>query len=269
MNYYPHHIGDFDRATRHLTRIERSVYRDLIEVYYDTERPLTLDQKALCRLIIARSNEESTAVAQVLNEFFTETPTGWYHARCEDEIAHFRANKGQKAEAGRKSAAARALRKQQALNGIPTAVEQPYNGAPTNQEPVTNNQEPVEEETNVSVDKVDRLPSCDRQAVVDLYHEVLPELPRVRVMNDSRGRLITSRWRWVLTSKKPDGTRRAESPEEAMAWLRQFFEFARQNDFIMGRGYRDPKHSNWQADIEYLLSDRGLKQVVEKTGGAS
>jgi uncharacterized protein YdaU (DUF1376 family) len=142
MNYYPHHIGDFDRATRHLTRVERSVYRDLIDVYYDTERPLTLDQKALCRLIIARTNEEATAVAQVLSEFFDETPTGWYHARCEEEIAHFRANKGQKAEAGRKSAAARALRKQQAINGCSTGVEQTSNGAPTNQEPGTNNQEP-------------------------------------------------------------------------------------------------------------------------------
>ena len=30
MNYYPHHIGDFDYATRHLTRVERSIYRVLI-----------------------------------------------------------------------------------------------------------------------------------------------------------------------------------------------------------------------------------------------
>jgi uncharacterized protein YdaU (DUF1376 family) len=93
MKYYQHHIGDFDKATRHLTRLERSVYRDLIELYYDTEQPLTLDRAALCRKIIARSNEESTAVEQVLNEFFTETPTGWYHERCESEIEKYRVNK--------------------------------------------------------------------------------------------------------------------------------------------------------------------------------
>ena len=67
MKHYPHHIGDFDKATRHLTRIERSIYRDLIELYYDTEQQLTLDMPALCRRIIARTNEESTAVEQVLN----------------------------------------------------------------------------------------------------------------------------------------------------------------------------------------------------------
>lgn len=90
MNHYPHHIGDFNNATRHLTRVERALYRDMIELYYDTEQPLTLDKAALCRKIIARSNEESTAVEQVLNEFFTETPTGWYHARCEAEIEAYR-----------------------------------------------------------------------------------------------------------------------------------------------------------------------------------
>lgn len=146
MNHYPHHIGDFDRATRHLTRIERSVYRDLIELYYDTEQPLVLDKAALCRKIIARSNEESTAVEQVLNEFFTETPTGWYHSRCEAEIEAYRSNTSQKAVAGRASAEAKRLKKLQALNGESTPVQQPLksvatesNGTPTNQEPRTNN----------------------------------------------------------------------------------------------------------------------------------
>ena len=144
MNYYPHHIGDFDRATRHLTRVERSVYRDLLDAYYDAEKPLTLDIQALSRKIVARSNEEVTAVEQVLNEFFIKTAEGWYHARCEEEIEKYRANSTQKSAAGRASAAKRALKKQQAINGRSTGVaadvEQPSNGSATNQEPVTSNQ---------------------------------------------------------------------------------------------------------------------------------
>jgi uncharacterized protein YdaU (DUF1376 family) len=150
MKHYPHHIGDFDRATRHLTRIERSVYRDLIELYYDTEQQLTLDVQALCRRIIARTNEESTSVEQVLNEFFTKTPTGWYHARCEHEIEAYRANNSQRARAGKASAEAKRLKKLQAINGKSTCVEQPLtyvgtdgNGVSTNQstnQPI--NQEP-------------------------------------------------------------------------------------------------------------------------------
>lgn len=143
MNHYPHHIGDFNNATRHLTRTERSVYRDLIEMYYDTEQRLPLDIQAICRKILAKSNEEATAVEQTLNEFFTKTPTGWYHDRCEHEIDRYKTSNSQKAEAGRASAAKREAKRQQALNGNPTPVETPLNGTPTNQEPITNNQEPV------------------------------------------------------------------------------------------------------------------------------
>jgi uncharacterized protein YdaU (DUF1376 family) len=160
MRHYSHHIGDFDRATRHLSRIERSVYRDLLDVYYDTEQMLTLDVPTLCRKIIARSPEEVEAVKLVLSEFFHETPTGWFHDRCEEEIAAYRRNQSQAAAAGKASAAARAARRaaaltgdkpQQPLNDNPTPVERPLNAgptdvgnplndAPTNRKPVTVNQ---------------------------------------------------------------------------------------------------------------------------------
>lgn len=146
MNYYAHHIGDFDRATRHLTRLERSVYRDLIDVYYDTEQRLTLDQPALCRKVIARTNEEVAAVEQTLNEFFVKTPTGWYHERCEEQLDSYRNSSNQKSLAGKASAAKRAMKHKQALDEIATGIEQTLNGTPTNQEPVTKNQEPIKEE---------------------------------------------------------------------------------------------------------------------------
>ena len=150
MNFYPHHIGDFDKATRHLTRLERSIYRDLLDLYYDTEKELPLDTSWICRKVIARSNEESTAVEQVLNEFFTETPTGWYHERCEEEISKYHANTSQKSQAGKASAASKAIKKQQALNGGSTAVATPVerlnHGTSTNQEPLTINQEPKKKE---------------------------------------------------------------------------------------------------------------------------
>lgn len=143
MNYYPHHIGDFDRATRHLTRIERSIYRDLLEVYYDTEIPLTLDQAALCRKVIARTPEEVDAVRDVLAEFFHETPSGWYHDRCEQELESYRKTNTQKSAAGKASAAAKAARREQAINAVHTNVQRAFNGTSTNQEPITNNQEPL------------------------------------------------------------------------------------------------------------------------------
>ncbi len=91
MNHYPHHIGDFNNGTRHLTRIERSIYRDLIELYYDTESPLNGDIEVLQRRIIARSEEEKAALVAVLGEFFTLQDGSYFHARCEEELTRYKA----------------------------------------------------------------------------------------------------------------------------------------------------------------------------------
>jgi uncharacterized protein YdaU (DUF1376 family) len=154
MNYYPHHIGDFNNATRHLTRIERSLYRDMIELYYDTEQPLTLDIKALCRKLLARTEEETTAVEQVLSEFFIKTDSGWFHQRCEEIIQEYRDSVTAKSLAGKASAAKREAERQakiDELNRRSTGVERVKNEAVSsvqltkNQEPITVNQEPAKE----------------------------------------------------------------------------------------------------------------------------
>ncbi len=127
MNHYPHHIGDFDRATRHCSRIERSIYRDLMDMYYDTEKMLPLDLPVICKKILVNSNEESTVVQQVLNEFFLEKKTGWYHTRCDLELKKYYAKKKNNSIAGTASANARASKKQEVklLECKPTDVEQP------------------------------------------------------------------------------------------------------------------------------------------------
>lgn len=110
-----------------------------------------------------------------------------------------------------------------------------------------------------------KLPPCPKQAIVDLYHEVLPELPGVRVMDSAREKAITGIWKWALTTPKRDGTPRATNAEEALHWLRGYFTRARDNDFIMGRGMRSAEHANWRCSIEYLLSPKGMKKVIEET----
>lgn len=113
------------------------------------------------------------------------------------------------------------------------------------------------------------LPNCNAQAVVDAYHTVLPELPKVRLMNDARRKAIRKLWQWVLTSKKTDNTPRAETAEQALEWIRGYFTRARDNDFLMGRGMRSGEHANWQCDLDFLLTDKGMKHVIEKTRTAA
>jgi 5-methylcytosine-specific restriction endonuclease McrA len=127
-------------------------------------------------------------------------------------------------------------------------------------------EEKEKEETHTSPAK---LPTCQASAVIDLYHEILPELPSVRLETADRKRAIRKLWQWVLTSKKTDGERRAENAEEALQWVRGYFARARENDFLMGRIARAGEHANWRCDLDFLLTDKGMKHVIEKTAEAS
>jgi hypothetical protein len=110
-----------------------------------------------------------------------------------------------------------------------------------------------------------KLPTCPVQELVDLYHEVLPELPGVRVMDAEREKAIGKFWEWVLTHPRPDGSARATNAAEALGWTRDYFSRARDNDWLMGRTKRGAEHENWKCSIEYLLSTRGMKKVLEET----
>ena len=133
MNFYPHHISDFNNATRHLTRVERSVYRDAIELYYDKEQPLPDDIELLNRKLLCVADEEKRALSTILGEFFTLSDDGYRHSRCDAEIEKYRKNTSAKAKAGIASAAKRQQK--------PTGVQQKLTRV-HNQEPLTNNQEP-------------------------------------------------------------------------------------------------------------------------------
>ena len=83
MNYYEHHIGDYDSATAHLSLLEDAVYRRLICLCYRTEAPLPSDVKQVCRLIRAVAKAERETTEAVLREFFTSRPDGWHNDRCD------------------------------------------------------------------------------------------------------------------------------------------------------------------------------------------
>ena len=160
MNYYNFHIGDFNNATRHLTRSERSIYRDLIDMYYDKEQAIDASNfDLLARRLLCRSDEEKVDLQFVLDEFFKLENDGLYHlSRCDEEIAAYHEKVENASKAGRASAAKRSeksgtLEKQQdneqatviehTFNSRSTVVQQSLNDRSTNQEPITNNQEPI------------------------------------------------------------------------------------------------------------------------------
>jgi uncharacterized protein YdaU (DUF1376 family) len=111
LNFYKHHIGDYDQATRHLSFVEDAAYSRLIRKYYAEEKVLPVDVKKIERLIGARTKEEREAVAVVLEEFFVLEDDGWHNKRCDEELAKANAQ----AEANRKIALEREARKRSRL----------------------------------------------------------------------------------------------------------------------------------------------------------
>jgi uncharacterized protein YdaU (DUF1376 family) len=138
MNYVELHIGDYEKATSHLTACEDGIYGRLIRRYYDTEAPLPLDLKAIQRFVRARSRDEKEAVETVLEEFFIKTDDGWRHKRCDEEIARY----GEKREKAKRSADARWNRSERNANAYTDGMRTHSEGN-AHQSPVTSHQSSI------------------------------------------------------------------------------------------------------------------------------
>lgn len=93
MNFYDHHIGDYTTATIHLTLAQHGAYRRLMDIYYGTEKPISLDFDRVCKSIPTRNKEEENTVRWVLEEFFKMKDDGWHNAHCDKKIQQWRKNR--------------------------------------------------------------------------------------------------------------------------------------------------------------------------------
>lgn len=101
-------------------------------------------------------------------------------------------------------------------------------------------------------------PEIPYQAIVDAYHEALPELPSVAILSDSRKRLIKARWLDVLKSKRQNGTRRYTDVATGIEWWASFFQNVRHNPHWMGNNDR-----GWTATFDWLLNANNVHKVIE------
>lgn len=158
MRFYPYHIGDFNNATRYASRLERSIYRDLLDMYYEQESAIDgTDLDKLQRRLNVRSTDEQTALDFVLTEYFENQEGFYFNNRCEFEIKKYQdklegAIKAGKASAeARRKKAAKKQRKDVGINDIQgnsTDVQRTLNDSSTNVQPTN---EPMNQVTNEPV----------------------------------------------------------------------------------------------------------------------
>lgn len=111
MNHYPKHIGDYLKKTIGLTMIQDGAYSRAIDLYYGGEGPLPL-KPVIYDDLRCRDRKDRAAVDFILAKFFTETPEGYRHDRCDEEIEKYL---GKAAKASASAAIGWAKRKPNAM----------------------------------------------------------------------------------------------------------------------------------------------------------
>lgn len=247
VNFYKHYIGDFQRDTGHLSLTQRGAYLCLMHHYYATERPLPNDHAALCRIAGAIDKAERDAVLSVM-AFFRVVDSGLMHTRIEAEL--------QKAD--RQREVNRIVGK---LGGRPkrieteSVIESKPNHNP-NQTPDTRHQKEIQAPTVlVGKPSAPRPPDCPTEALIALYHDNLPMLPRVEVVSCGRKRALSARWREVVTD--PDLRNSTDAKAAAIEWFAWFFSHCAKSKFLTG------KAKDWRADFDFLMTPSKFAKVVE------
>lgn len=117
----------------------------------------------------------------------------------------------------------------------------------TRPDPTLTQPEPEIQATSSADDKPkpDRVPV---QQIVDLYHELLPELPTVQKITDTRRGYIQQRWREDL----PDITH----------W-KNFFAHVRRSEFLMGKSPGSHGKPPFRADLEWLTKPANFAKIAE------
>lgn len=243
MHYYQFNIGDYAKATRHLSNLEDLVYRRLIELYYDTEEPLITDIKKLSRLINMRENEEE--IRTVLDDFFVETEGGYSQSRIENEIASYKA----KAESARVNGKKGGRPKKAKAN--PTETE---GKAKKTQSVNLENQTETEGKAKKSESKANHKPITNNQynnicqQIADAYNSQLSELGKVITLSDKRKSQIRG---CIKEFKNTD-----YDFEKIETWS-SLFSYIQESDFLMGR------KENWSANFDFIIKKGNLLKIIE------
>ena len=122
LPYMQFYVADYLADTTHLTAEEHGAYMLLLFSYWQTGKPLRIDRLATVARI---PNERWPSVADTLSEFFHVTETHWVQFRVEADLEAVNSKVVTASNAGKASARAKALKKQQELNERSTTVEDP------------------------------------------------------------------------------------------------------------------------------------------------
>jgi len=102
-----------------------------------------------------------------------------------------------------------------------------------------------------------RLPGCPHKAIVELYHETLPELPKVLEWNETRQRFLRQRWREKAAKHQ------WANQTDGLAWFKDFFAFIGKSKFLTGKTNGSNGRPPFIADLEWIVRPTNWVRIVE------
>lgn len=245
MHYYKRNLGDYAKKAGRLSMLQHGSYTLLIDACYDREEFPTLEQAI--EWTWASSKEEIEAVEFVLRKFFTLEDGLYVQKRIQEEIGEYQ----EKALTNKRIALERETKRKENNTNRVRTVDEP----PPNQEPITNNQEPLFSNTDVLLVPSDAAdasckkvkPDCPHQEIISLYHEILPQCPRIRDWTPARATQLRSRWN-------------EDQKRQNLDYWRTFFEYIATCDFLVGRAGQKP----FFADLEWITRSSNFTKIREQ-----
>lgn len=114
---------------------------------------------------------------------------------------------------------------------------------------LTQTQDLTQEQTQAQEHR-ESSPFSDRtpyKEIIELYHSICKSLPRVKVLNETRKRLIRARWR--------------EHPD--MSFWEEFFRRIEESDFLTGRVSPGKDGRIFVADFEWIIRPNNFAKILE------
>jgi uncharacterized protein YdaU (DUF1376 family) len=252
MHWYKKNIGDYYKKAGRLSVIQHGAYTLLMDACYDREQFPTREQAI--EWVWASSDEEIAAVDFVLSRFFVNEDGVFVQHRIKEELSIY----NDKAEKNRQIALEReAKRRESKTNKHESCSSRGHvvNETPPNQEPVTSNQELELKDKDVS-HSVELTP---HQQILDLYHELLPQMAKVKLFSDARKRLLRSFWKKRTAEYKRSGK------EYSLDNMRVYLAYIADNCQWMMEDRPNGKGGYWKAkNFDFVFTDKCYIAVKEE-----
>ena len=245
MYYYQFHIGDYRSATSHLSNEEDLAYRRLLDMYYDTEKPIPLDVAWVSK----RIKIAPMIVRDVLNDMFKQTEDGFIHSRCDKEIAVYKGF----STAGKLGAAIRWGKR-----GDSPSITPPI--ATMNHEPTTNNHKPIKEGTRGSRLSVDWVLPTEW---ADWAKQERPDLDL---------KSVSEQFRDYWSAKAGSGATKLDWQATWRNWVRNQKQVFKQADIIRttvpSSSQRDPALQKLDEDMKNAKANPEILKMIREGFGS-